>query len=245
MTYAQPQVRASDPPSPTVSWWRRPWIVPLAFLIVVFVAFSLPPYLTLDPSRSRVPAPPDFPLHYPLLVFHVICGSIALGCVVFQIWPWFRNNHRTAHRRIGRTYVLAGVLPGGLAGLVLAANTPFGPVSMVSGVMMALLWLVITLTGFVMARRGRFVEHRRWMIRSFALTCSIILNRFVGTAVFFALQPHQDTTFAGNETWFVQVTAGITGWFSWTVALLLAEWWLERRPHPSGRELAVRSAEAM
>jgi uncharacterized membrane protein YozB (DUF420 family) len=245
MTYANLRLKASNPPNrASVSWWRRPWIVPLAFVVVVFVAFSLPPYLSLDPSQSRVPTPPDFPLHYPLLVLHVICGSIALGCVVFQIWPWFRNNHWTAHRRIGRTYVLAGVLPGGLVGLVLAATTPFGPVIKVSSVMMALLWLAITLTGFAMARRGRFVEHRRWMIRSFALTCSIILNRFVAVAVFFVLQPQQDTTFAGNETWFIQVTAGITGWFSWTVALLLAEWWLERRPYPSSRELSVRSAEA-
>ena len=74
------------------------------------------------------------------------------------------------------------------------------------------------------------------MIRSFALTCSIILNRFVAVGVFLVLQPQQSTTFAGNETWFVQVTAGITGWLSWTVALLLAEWWLEGRPYPADRD---------
>ena len=80
------------------------------------------------------------------------------------------------------------------------------------------------------------------MIRSFTLTCSIILNRFVAVAVFLVLQPQQNTTFAGNETWFVQVTAGITGWLSWTVALLLAEWWLERRPYPVDRETPHLSA---
>jgi hypothetical protein len=63
-----------------------------------------------------------------------------------------------------------------------------------------------------------------------------ILNRFVAVAVFLVLQPQQNTTFAGNETWFIQVTAGITGWLSWTVALLLAEWWLERRPYPADRD---------
>lgn len=230
MTYATEQIPSAATPDPTVRhrWWHRPWVGPLAFLVVAFLAFSLPPYLTLDPARSRVPAPPDFPAHYPLLVLHVCFGSVALVCVVFQVWPWFRNRHRTAHRRIGRTYVLAGVLPAGLAGLVLAVTTPFGPVLRVSGVLMAVLWLSITLTGFRLARRGRFVEHRRWMIRSFALTASIILNRFVGTAAYFALLPGLDTSFAGNEVWLAQVTAGITGWLSWTLALLAAEWWLER-----------------
>jgi uncharacterized membrane protein YozB (DUF420 family) len=242
MSYADTRLETSSSPNRTrVSWWRRPWIVPLAFVIVAFVAFSLPPYLTLDPSRSRVPTPPEFPLHYPLLVLHVIFGSIAMACVVFQIWPWFRDNHWKAHRRIGRTYVLAGVLPGGLIGLILAVTTPFGPVIKVSSVLMALLWLTFTITGFLMARRGRFIEHRRWMIRSFALTCSIILNRFVAVAVYFALAPQQETTFAGNDVWFVQVTAGITGWFSWVVSLLLAEWWLERRPYPAEPDLAPQT----
>src|SRR5215218_2108263 len=189
MTYAAQAARTKSRQPLKDRWWRRPWVVPLAFLVAAFLAFSLPPYLSLDPSRSRVPAPPEFPVHYPMLVAHVIFGSIALICVVFQVWPWFRERHWTAHRRIGRIYVLAGVLPGGLVGLILALTTPFGPVIKVSSVMMALLWLGITLTGFAMARRKRFVEHRRWMIRSFALTTSIILNRFVAVAVFLALAP--------------------------------------------------------
>jgi hypothetical protein len=230
MTYAQQVERIETRQSQKLRLWRRPWVVPLALLVAAFLAFSVPPYLSLDPSQSRVPAPPEFPLHYPLLVAHVIFGSIALICVVFQIWPWFREHHWTAHHRIGRIYVLAGVLPGGLVGLILALTTPFGPVIKVSSVMMAVLWLGITLTGFAMARRKRFVDHRRWMIRSFALTTSIILNRFVAVAVVLALTPQLDTTFAGNETWLIQVTAGITGWLSWTLALLFAEWWLERRP---------------
>lgn len=88
-------------------------MVPPAFLVIAFLAFSLPPYLALDPARSRVPPPPGAPGYYAVLVLHVMFGSIALVCVVFQIWPWFRGRHRTAHRRIGRTYVLAGVLPQG------------------------------------------------------------------------------------------------------------------------------------
>ena len=46
------------------------------------------------------------------------------------------------------------------------------------------------------------------MIRSFALTTSIILNGVVAVAVYLILLPRLQTAFAGNETWFVQVDGG-------------------------------------
>ncbi|HEY5846404.1 MAG TPA: DUF2306 domain-containing protein [Microlunatus sp.] len=218
MTYAQ-------------RWWRRPWMAPLGFLVIAFLAFSLPPYLSLDRAQARVQSPWEW--HYPLLVAHVLVGSVAMVTCFLQIWPWFRRRHWTAHRRIGRVYVFGGALPAGVVGLVLGATTPFGPVLQVSNIVMALLWLTCTVTGYVMVRRGRYAEHRRWMIRSFALTMSIILNRFVAVAAVIVLSPELDRTFAGNETWMVQSIAGITGWLSWVLALLAAEWWLERRPLPA------------
>jgi hypothetical protein len=108
-------------------WWRRPWIAPLATLSIIFVAFSLPPYLTGDPVRSRVPQPANFAAHYPLLVAHVLFGSVALLTACLQIWPWFRTRHPVAHRRIGRVYIFGGVLPAGCMALPIAALSPFGP----------------------------------------------------------------------------------------------------------------------
>lgn len=242
MTYAPPRSQGNLTERRTVRrWWRRPWIAPLGFLVVVFLAFSLPPYLTLDPTQARVES--TFAWHYPLLVAHVLLGSVAMIACWFQIWPWLRQRHWLAHRRIGRVYVFAGALPAGVVGLILGANTPFGPVLRVSNVMMALLWLTCTVTGYVMVRRGRYAEHRRWMIRSFALTMSIILNRFVAVAAYVALSPGLETTFAGNEVLMVQSIAGITGWVSWVSALLAAEWWLERHPTPAEPELGARAPE--
>ncbi|GLW12367.1 hypothetical protein Misp01_74950 [Microtetraspora sp. NBRC 13810] len=55
--------------------------------------------------------------------------------------------------------------------------------------MLALLWLGSTAAGYRMARRRRFAEHRRWMLRSFALTFSIITNRIWGMIVVLTLGP--------------------------------------------------------
>ena len=38
---------------------RRPWVVPLALLTVIFIAYAVPPYLSLDPAQARIqPMPP-------------------------------------------------------------------------------------------------------------------------------------------------------------------------------------------
>ncbi|WP_084485635.1 DUF2306 domain-containing protein [Nocardia beijingensis] len=214
------------------SWWQRPRVGPLLVLVFAFVAFSLPPYLTFDRSLSRVPDP-GFALHYPLLVVHVICASTAILSCGFQVWPWFRGRHPRLHRIIGRAYVFAGVLPAGLAGVVIGATSPFGPVARVSNVMLALLWLITTLAGLRAARERRFGDHRRWMIRSFALTLSIMLNRVLGAILFLLLNPLLDTTFHGDETLLVQTIAGIGTWLGWTSSLLIAQWWLDRRPRPA------------
>jgi hypothetical protein len=69
---AKPRVR------PLGSWWARSRPVLLVIIAIAFIAFALPPYLTLDPSRSRIPAPPDVQAYYPLLVAHVVFASIAM-----------------------------------------------------------------------------------------------------------------------------------------------------------------------
>jgi uncharacterized membrane protein YozB (DUF420 family) len=207
----------------------RSWpIAPVFTLAVAFVAFGLAPYLTFDPSRSRIPAPPGVPGYYPLLVAHVIFGSVAMLTCCFQLWPWFRGRYPTAHRNIGLVYVFCGVIPAGLLGLTIATVSPFGPTIRVSSVLLATLWLAVTIAGFRMARQKRFVEHRRWMIRSFALTLSVISNRLWGIVWFILLTPQLATTFGGNEALMVQTIAGLSGWLGWVIPLIVAEWWLER-----------------
>jgi hypothetical protein len=230
MTQGQDAVPAKSvsPAAQARRWWRRPWIGPLAVIAIAFVAYAVPPYLTLDPSQSRIPPPEGFAAYYPLLVAHVLFGSVALLTCCVQIWPWFRRRYPKAHRVIGRVYIFGGVIPAGVIGLAIGAVSPFGPVIRASNVLLAIVWLICTITGFRMARQRRLVEHRRWMIRSFVLTLSIITNRIWAVIAVITLMPQLPTTFGGNEALMVQSIAGLAGWLGWTIPLLLAEWWLER-----------------
>ncbi len=226
-TSEQARITAITAP-PRERWWRRPWIAPLAAISIVFVAFSLPPYLSLDPELSRVPQPDNFAAHYPVLVGHVVFGSVALLTACLQVWPWFRRRHPAGHRISGRIYVFAGVLPAGAMALTVGVMTPFGPIARVSNVLLASLWLLFTITGYRMARRRRYVQHRRWMIRSFALTASIITNRLWGVVAYLIFEPQLNTTFDGNEKMLTWTIAGLTTWLGWVIPLLAAEWWLDR-----------------
>ncbi|MEV4073957.1 DUF2306 domain-containing protein [Nonomuraea fuscirosea] len=232
-------------PSAQVSrprWWRRPWVAPLMVVAVAFIAFSLPPYLSLDPARSRVPAPDFFPPHFVMLSLHVVFGSIAMLTCCLQIWPWFRARYPRAHRLIGRVYVFGGCLPAGVLGLVVGVATPYGPVTRASDVTLALLWLGVTVAGWRMARQRRFVDHRRWMVRSFALTMSIITNRLYSVLFVILLEPQLETTFHGDVELMVATVSGLATWLGWVLPLLVAEWWLERGDAAKRRARARRTA---
>jgi uncharacterized membrane protein len=236
---ALPAVRAASPPASIGRRGRWLAMPALAVLVAAFIAFALPPYLTLDVSRSRIPPPAGFAAYYPLLVIHVVFASVAMVAACLQIWPWLRRRHPAVHRVTGRVYIFAGVLPAGVAGLIIGAMSPFGPIIRASNVLLAILWLTCTAAGFRMSRQRRVADHRRWMIRSVTLTLSIITNRVWAVVATLVLLPHLPTTYGGNETLMVHAIAGLAGWLGWVLPLILTEWWILERGHA-----APRSGEA-
>ncbi|GAA1107141.1 DUF2306 domain-containing protein [Nocardiopsis metallicus] len=227
---------------PVAPWWRRPWMGPLFLLVAVFLGFSVPRYLTLDPALSNLEPPPGNPVYYPILVAHVLFGAVAMITCCFQVWPRFRSRHPGGHRLTGRIYVLAGVLPAGLTGLYVGQFTPFGPSVQVANTVIALLWLAVTAIGFRMALRLRFAEHRRWMLRSFALTMSIIVSRLVSVPAIVFLAPRTETRFGGSEELMLQSATSIGVWSSLVITLVLAEWAIERGVHGRERRAPARIA---
>jgi uncharacterized membrane protein len=195
-------------------------------IVVGFLAYSLPPYLT---GGTRVPS--TFGLHYPLLDAHALLASVAMVCAVGQIWPGLRRRHPTAHRRTGRVYVAAAIPAAGCA-MVIGAETPFGPILAVSDVALAALWLWFTVHGIVAARQHRFGTHRRQMLRSATLALSIITNRIWTPMLYLCLEPLRDSIFDGNEERYVWLVAGVGAWLGWTIPLLGLQLWLRRQSVP-------------
>ncbi|MDT7663196.1 MAG: hypothetical protein QOD04_2752 [Pseudonocardiales bacterium] len=218
---------------------QRAWLPPLIVLSVLFLIFSLPPYLGFDPAKSRLPTRADYPLHYPLLVGHIMFGSVALLAGCLQVWPWLRGRFPRVHRWSGRLYLFGGVFPAGVLVLGVAPVSSTGFTSAVGNTTLAVLWLGTAAAGYRAARQRRFADHRTWMVRNFALTLSIVFNR-VWLILFLILidVPSVAGLFGGDETTRIQTAAAASVWLSWVANLLFAEWYVLRRKPAPAREPA-------
>ena len=216
---------------PTPARPRRRLLVPtLGVLAVAFLAFALPPYLMLDPADARLPVPTDLPHYYPMLVVHIGFGSVALLTSVLQVWPWLRRHHPRVHRWSGRAYLFAGVLPGAVAVLTVAPFGSMGLGQQTGKTVLGVLWLVTGVAGFRAARQRRFADHRRWMLRSVALTWSIVANRGWLVLCLGVFAPGALGVGSDVDPAALTVAVGAATWASWVVNLAAVEWWLRRRP---------------
>ena len=149
----------------------------------------------------------------PWLPVHAGFAATALLLGPFQFLPQLRIRAATLHRNIGKLYVLA-CLAAAPAGLILATGTDAGPIAQWGFGTLAVIWFGATGYAFWLATQGRIAEHRRWMIRSFAMTFAAVTLR-----LYLPIPPmflHMS---------FIEGYRAIS-WFSWTSNLAIAEIYL-------------------
>jgi uncharacterized membrane protein len=112
----------------------------------------------------------------PFLPIHAGFAATALLVGPFQFLPQVRRRWPKLHRNIGKVYV-AACLVAAPAGLLLALGTDAGPIAQWGFGTLSVLWFAATARAFWLAVQGRYAEHRRWMIRSFAMTFAAVTLR--------------------------------------------------------------------
>jgi hypothetical protein len=157
-------------------------------------------------------------------VLHVAVSGMVLLAGFSQFSAGFKRRWPMAHRRLGWLYV-AGVL--GVAapsGLMLALYAAGGWPTQLCFVLLTLLWVGSTVWAVRCALQRRWLRHRDWMIRSYALTLSALSLRTWKLGLY-ALAPYIDWL---TPRHIYQLEA----WLGWGVNLLLAEWIIRQLRRP-------------
>jgi uncharacterized membrane protein len=179
---------------------RRVATVVWAAVVALSAAVALVSYRYL---AHWGPVPPNIVnnrFRTPWIIVHAGTAATALLLGPFQFIPAIRQRWYRVHRLMGRAYVLC-CLTGGSSGLVLAA--------------LGISWIYATSKGWSTARARRFAEHRRWMIRSFALTFAAVMLR-----IYLPLSAILGCDFTSAYR--------VIAWLAWIPNLILAEWYLSR-----------------
>ena len=187
----------------------------LVATLSIFVALVSFRFLAL----GMEPAFPDMPEHItnkPTAFFlHVAASPIALILGAFQFFPKLRKARPTFHRWTGRAYGVA-VLLGGVSGLVIAVSAKGGLAAQLGFSILAVLWVAFTAIAVRFAMKRKIGKHRRWMIRSFALTFAAVTLRLY-LPIFFA-----------NGFDYTQASVYVA-WLCWVPNIVFAHWWLNRK----------------
>jgi uncharacterized membrane protein len=110
------------------------------------------------------------------LATHAGFAATALLVGAAQFSNVVRDKKPAIHRVIGRIYVIS-CLVGGSAGFLLALGSSSGAVASLGFGGLAIAWLLVNVLGWWTAVTRDFAGHRRWMIRSWALTLSGVTLR--------------------------------------------------------------------
>jgi len=98
---------------------------------------------------------------------------------------------------------------------MLAVNALGGAVAGWGFGILAVLWIAVTAQAIRMAIVRNFIEHRKWMIRSFALTFAAVTLRIYLVGF----------TLAGVS--YIPASVYIA-WMCWIPNMIFAEWWIRR-----------------
>lgn len=146
---------------------------------------------------------------------HIYLGGLALLIGWPQFIKNFRNKNLNFHRILGKVYLIA-ILWSGVAGLYIGFYAEGGWVAKLGFIGLAIAWLYTSRRAYWYIRKLQIDAHKRWMIRSYALTFAAVTLRI--------WLPLFQNGF-GME--FISAYV-IIAWLCWVPNLLWAEWYVRR-----------------
>jgi uncharacterized membrane protein len=143
---------------------------------------------------------------------HVYASIWVLLAGFTQFSGTIQRNSPRLHRTMGYIYVFDVLVITGPAGLIMGFYANGGLYSRIAFVLLAALWIFFTVMALIKAKQKDFKAHRRFMIRSYALTLSAITLRAWKYAITNTMEVAPMDVYR------------IVAWLGWAGNLLVAEW---------------------
>ncbi|MGI8600011.1 MAG: DUF2306 domain-containing protein [Chitinophagaceae bacterium] len=119
------------------------------------------------------------------------------------------------HRTLGKIYLIS-VLISGITGFYIALYATGGIIASFGFIGMSLVWLLTSTQAYRKIINLNINSHRKWMIRSYAITFSAVSLRLWLPALQFGIGLDFMTSYK------------IVAWISWVLNLFIAEWIINR-----------------
>jgi len=190
------------------------WLIVTAFSIFLFSITTLYFYYWYDADFNFLAKKQEVvfsPFWRTAFYIHITGGMLALLAGPFQFIKKFRNKYLKFHRNMGKVYLVSILILAGPSGLFMAFYAEGGMVAVVGFTIMAILWMYTTYMAYETIRKKKVEAHKKWMVRSFALTFAAVTLRLyvpLASAVFYIPGVYVEASSA---------------WVSWLPNLLVAE----------------------
>lgn len=160
---------------------------------------------------------------------HVFTSIFVLIAGLTQFSTWLQKKRKRIHRIMGYVYILLVVFITGPASFMMGWHANGGLPARASFTLLSFLWMVFTACAWWYATRKRFIQHRAFMIRSYALTLSALSLR-IYTVAFAWMNIHARPVE-------IYIT---TAWLSWVPNLIIAEMIINYTRRKAMKNLADR-----
>lgn len=147
---------------------------------------------------------------------HVFTSMFALLAGFTQFSKWFLKKYTVAHRWVGKVYVMNVVFITGPASFIMSLYANGGLSSRIAFTTLSVLWIFTTAKAWQLAKQKKFIAHRNYMMRSYALTVSAITLRAWKWLFVVLFHPRPMDVYQ------------IVAWLGWVPNILLVEWMIYR-----------------
>lgn len=190
-------------------------ILAVTAVLALIVAGLSAPYLYSPPAEMRFGEQRTaFAESLWAIRLHAACGILALLIGPLQFVHLVRKRRPAVHRWLGRCYLVA-VAAGAVGAIGLAPTAFGGAVSTAGFAALAVVWVGCGSMAYARIRARDIEGHRRWMLRTYALTFAAVTLR-IELPILIAIG--LDFEYAYRAV----------AWLAWVPNLIVVELWLRR-----------------